>query len=338
MASLTKLSALIAAALVIASGELRAAASAANETVCSNTATTLKSACGFDTNDNYQVAIAACKNFANDEVRDSCLKDARTARDDDTRNCAAVFDTRKQICGAIGEAAYDPPFGPAFANNFVDPRQIGHSVLPNPYFPLIPGSQWKYKTTYTNDSGEKITERDTVTVTSDTKLIEWVTCLTVDDIVRASDGTIEDTQDWYAQDTQGNVWYCGEIAQQKEKNEGDQPPTPELVGIEGSWKTGIEQAKPGIQMLGSPKVGKTYRQELKWVDAEDVASVLSVNANESVSSGAFSCNSRCLETRDFSGVEPGADEHKYYLPGVGLMLEVDLTNNARNELISYTHP
>jgi hypothetical protein len=326
---------LVATTLAFSSGGLWAAGA---DSVCSNTAKVLKTACGFDTNDNYQVAIAACMNLVDSAARTSCQDAARNTRDDDTKQCGAVFDAREQICGAIGEAAYDPPFGPAFANNFVDPRQIGHSVPPNPYFPLVAGSQWKYKTTYANDSGEKITERDTVTVTSDTKLIDGVTCVIVDDNVKASDGTLELTQDWFAQDTQGNVWYCGEIAQQKETNDGDQPPTPELVGIEGSWKTGRETAKPGIQMLASPRVGKTYRQELKWVDAEDVASVLSVNANESVSNGAFTCNSQCLETRDFSGVEPDADEHKYYLPGVGLMLEVDLTNGARNELLSYTHP
>jgi hypothetical protein len=134
------------------------------------------------------------------------------------------------------------------------------------------------------------------------------------------------------------VWYCGEIAQQQETFDGDVPPQPELVDIEGSWKTGRDGAKPGIQMLAHPAVGRTYRQELLWVDAEDVATVLSVNANESVSGGAFRCNSACLETRDFAAIEPDADEHKFYAPDVGLMLEVDLTNGARNELVSYTHP
>jgi hypothetical protein len=308
------------------------------DNVCSNTASVLKTACGFDKSDNYQVAIAACMNIADPAASKSCQDAARATKDDDAAQCTAVYNARKQICGAIGEAAYDPPFGPDFANNFVDPRQIGHSVLPNPYFPLVPGSQWKYKATYTNDSGERITERDTITVTNDTKLINGITCVIVTDDDTVSDGTLENTQDWFAQDRQGNVWYCGEIAQQKETIEGDQPPKPELVGIEGSWKTGREQAKPGIQMLGSPRVGKTYRQELKWVDAEDMAEVLNLNANESVSNGAFTCNSRCLETREFSGVEPDADEHKYYLPGTGLILEVDLTNGARNELVSYTHP
>ncbi len=29
----------------------------------------------------------------------------------------------------------------------------------------------------------------------------------------AEDGVVvEDTQDWYAQDNDGNVWYCGEIS------------------------------------------------------------------------------------------------------------------------------
>ncbi len=324
--------------LLFSCGAAAGAPGADDGNVCSNTAKILRSACSADTFDNYRLSVAACLNIDDEDARASCFDDAREARAEDAAGCGATFDARRQVCRALGQSRYDPEFGAAFANNFVDPREIGASVLPNPYFPLLPGSEWKYKSTYTNDDGEKVTERDTVTVTGDTKLIEGVTCLVIKDVVRASDGTVEDTQDWFAQDQQGNVWYCGEIAQQKEIFEGDQPAKPELVGIEGSWKTGVERAKPGFQMLAAPKVAKTYRQELKWGDAEDVAEVLSLNATESVGNGAFSCDGQCLETRDFSALEPDAEEHKYYLPGVGLMLEVDLANGARNELISYTHP
>ena len=310
----------------------------AAEGVCSTTASTLLNACSADVNDNYLVATATCQNIVGDAARKNCLDNAQAARKDDTTNCHDVYEARDDVCDALGQGRYAPPFGPAFANNFVDPLQVGRSVNPNRYFPLLQGAQWKYLTTYRDDSGELVTERDTVTVTNRTKLIDGITCVVVTDVVRASNGTIEQTEDWFAQDTTGNVWYCGEISQQQETFDGDVPSLPELVGIEGSWKTGRDGAKAGIQMLAHPAVGKTYRQELLWVDAEDVATVLAVNANESVSGGAFRCNSACIETRDYAAIEPDADEHKYYAPGVGLMLEVDLTNGARNELVSYTHP
>ena len=242
------------------------------------------------------------------------------------------------VCSALGDGPYDPAFGPDYTGNFVDPLQIGGSVAPNPYFPLLPGSEWKYLTQYKDENGDKVTERDTVTVTNRTKLIEGVTCVVVTDVVRASNGTVENTEDWFTQDLQGNVWYCGESSQQKEIFDGDKPPKPEVVGIDGSWKTAREGAKPGIQMFANPEVHKTYRQELLWVEAEDVAKVLATDADESVSGGAYRCKHACLETRDYSALEPDANEHKYYAPGVGLMLEIDLANGARNELVSYSHP
>lgn len=312
---------------------------AAGGNVCSKTANTLLTACGANTNDNYFVSIATCKNLADADARKECLAETGATRKDDASSCHEVYHARQDVCEALGtEAAYNPPFGPGYASSFVDPLEIGSTVAPNPYFPLQPGSKWKYRTTYKNEDGEDITEKDTVTVTSRTKLIEGVTCVVTTDVVRASDGTLEDTEDWYAQDVNGNVWYCGESSQEKETFDGDNPQTPELVSVDGSWKTGREGAKPGILMYANPRVGKTYRQELAWTEAEDVAKVLATDADESAHGGEFQCNHACLETRDYTALEPDANENKFYAPDVGLILEVDLTNGARNELVSYTHP
>jgi hypothetical protein len=308
--------------------------------VCSSSAKTLLKACASDTDDNYLVAVATCQNLADTDARKACMDEAKSTRDDDASGCHDVYQARLEVCDVLGtEGPYDPHFGSDYAGNFVDPLQIGgQSVAPNPYFPLVKDNQWKYYTSYENEDGDNITENDTVTVTDRTKLIEGVTCVVVTDVVEASDGTVEDTEDWYTQDLQGNVWYCGESSAQKETFDGDNPPLPELVAIDGSWKTGREGAKPGIQMFANPDVGKTYRQELDWAEAEDVAKVLATDADESAHGGEFQCNHACVETRDYTALEPDADEHKYYAPGVGLMLEVDLTNGARNELVSFSHP
>ena len=37
-------------------------------------------------------------------------------------------------------------------------------------------------------------------------------------------------------------------------------------------------------------------------------------------------------TRDFSPLEPGIEEHKYYAPGVGLIVELDPASGDRVEL------
>jgi hypothetical protein len=48
---------------------------------------------------------------------------------------------------------------------------------------------------------------------------------------------------------------------------------------------------------------------------------------------ATSCNGNCLITRDFTPIQPGANEHKYYQPGVGLILELDPETGGRVELV-----
>ena len=92
----------------------------------------------------------------------------------------------------------------------------------------------------------------------ETKEILGVNCIVVRDQVWEIDDEgeevlIEDTFDWYAQDTSGNVWYFGEIAQEFEEGE--------LVSLEGSWKAGRDDAKPGFIMLANPQPGDYYRQE-----------------------------------------------------------------------------
>jgi len=51
----------------------------------------------------------------------------------------------------------------------------------------------------------------------------------VRDVAMDEGEVVEITDDWYAQDLDGNVWYCGEIAQNFELFEGDEPEVPELV-------------------------------------------------------------------------------------------------------------
>ena len=131
---------------------------------------------------------------------------------------------------------------------------------------------------------------------------------------------IEDTFDWYAQDSEGNVWYMGEIAQNYEDGE--------LVDVEGSWKAGRDSAKPGIVMFADPDPEQVhfYRQEFALGNAEDIGALESrgeveveiLDDNENV---LFSFEDDVLVTRDFTPIEPEVYELKYYAPGIGLVLE-----------------
>ena len=240
-----------------------------------------------------------------------------------------------QLCGAIGGGAYDPPFGTDFATDFVDPLQIGGAIPPNVYLPLVPGAMWTYESSFVDDEGESVTETIEVTVTSETKQIEGITCITVRDVVREDGVLIEDTDDWLAQDITGNVWYCGEIAENFESFEGDDPDLPELVDIDGSWKSGRDGARAGILMPAVAAPGEVIRQEVAWREAEDVMEIVSVTGSESTPGGG--CAGDCVVTLDFTPLDPGVEEYKYYAPGIGLILEVDDEGN-RVELMSYSMP
>ena len=57
---------------------------------------------------------------------------------------------------------------------------------------------------------------------------------------------------------------------------------------------------------------------------------LALNETVDVPHGNFT---GCLQTLDFSPLEPDADVHKYYFPGVGLVLKVEPESGGRLELI-----
>src|SRR5438105_3769012 len=86
----------------------------------------------------------------------------------------------------------------------IDPSNF-QSRVDNPYFPLIPGTRYQYVETVL---GEKFTRE--ITVTSQTKTIMGIKCITVHDVVTAKEEVKEDTYDWYAQEKKGAVWYFGE--------------------------------------------------------------------------------------------------------------------------------
>jgi hypothetical protein len=61
-------------------------------------------------------------------------------------------------------------------------------------------------------------------------------------------------------------------------------------------------------------VGQSYRQEYYKGEAEDMAKVQSLNESVTVPYGSFD---RVLETKEWTPLEPGFFEKKYYVRGVG---------------------
>jgi len=205
------------------------------------------------------------------------------------------------------DAPYNPQLDPT---NFV-------TGIDNPYFPLVPGTTFVYE-----GDGEHIE----IIVTHDTKTILGIECVVVRDTVTVDGEISEDTYDWYAQDVDGNVWYMGEDTKEYEGGA--------VTSAAGSWEAGVDGALPGIVMQAHPQVGQSYRQEYYAGEAEDMAEVIELGATATVAYGTYK---NLIITREWTPLQPGIAENKYYAEGIGLVLELTVEGGSgRVELISIT--
>lgn len=212
---------------------------------------------------------------------------------------------------AQGNEPYNPVIDPA---NFVE-------GVDHPYFPLVPGTT----SVYEGETDEGL-EHIEVTVTDDTREVMGITCIVVRDTVWVDGELAEDTYDWFAQDVDGNVWYMGEDTTEYENGEP--------AGHGGAWEAGVDGALPGIVMQAAPEPGEPYRQEYYPGEAEDMAQVLRIDDSVTVAYGSFE---GVVVTQEWNPLEPGVTELKYYVEGIGLVLEeVVEGETGRIELMDIT--
>jgi hypothetical protein len=189
----------------------------------------------------------------------------------------------------------------------------------NLYFPMAIGDTYVYEA---EDDDELILNK--ITNTGVIKTILSVDCFVVYDVEEVSpdDGAnwymTEETYDWYAWDNLGNVWYFGEDTTEYLFDDNWNP-----IGTskEGSWEAGVDGALPGILMLADPMPGMCYEQEYYEGEAEDMGKVMRLNAKVSIDLDDYE---DCLKTKEWTPLEPGEIEHKYYAPGVGLVFIEEL--------------
>lgn len=274
---------------------------------CSAWALEALRSCKTEATSDFWLARAKCTNLPTDQERLECTLNARAELEAALEECEEQYGARLGVCARLGGGIYHP---------LIDPQDFV-PLVDNPYFPLLPGTTLIYEKN-TEDGIEHLE----VAVTHRTKEILGVTCTVVHAVESLAGAVTEDTLDWFAQDVWGNVWYFGELT--KRVQEG------QVVSLGGSWEAGQDGAKPGIIMEAAPEKGDLYRQEFLIGEAEDLAGVLSLSASITVHYGMFT---DCLQTLDFTPIEPGNAEYKYYAPGVGLILEADPESGERLELI-----
>jgi hypothetical protein len=135
------------------------------------------------------------------------------------------------------------------------------------------------------------------------------------------------TDDWYAQDRDGNIWYLGEATTEYENGKP--------VSTAGSFEAGVDGAQAGIAMPAKPKAGLRYRQEYYRGHAEDKGEVVSLKEQAEVPFGYFK-RGRVLMTKDVNPLEPKILEFKFYARGVGPVLAVGISGGAdREELVRF---
>ncbi len=196
--------------------------------------------------------------------------------------------------------------------------------IDNPFWPMAPGTVWVYRESDPKGNASKVK----VTVTTRTRDITGIQATVVHDQVTEDGELIENTFDWYAQDTCGNVWYMGENTKEYENGE--------VVSTAGSWEHGVDGALAGVVMPADPQVGLTYRQEYYAGEAEDAGEIFSLDEQVEVPFGHFA---PVLMTKDFTPLHPDILEYKFYAQGVGPVMALGISGGSDREvLLSYEPP
>jgi hypothetical protein len=191
----------------------------------------------------------------------------------------------------------------------------------NPWFPLRPGSVYRYRGV---KDGEP--SREVMTVTHRTKTIDGARCVVVSDLLYIRGKLEERTEDYYTQDAKGNVWYFGEKTAELDEHGN-------VKNTSGSWMAGVNGAKPGIFMFVHPLPGDSARQEYLKGEAEDHFEVVSLRETATV---PFKTFRGAMLTKEWTPLEPDVIDHKYYARGIGTVLEQTVKGgNERNELVVF---
>jgi hypothetical protein len=231
--------------------------------------------------------------------------------------CGSSGDNSSSAAAQSGTNTYPQSSEPSNLNPADFTTQID-----NPYWPMPVGARWEVSVT--DPHGESMNE--VIEVTNETKMIaDGVTARVVSDIVYAKGKPVEVTDDWYAQDSAGNIWYFGEATAEIHNGKRD---------TSGSFEAGVNGADAGVAMPAHPEVGLTYREEYYRGHAEDRSKVLALGQQVEVLAGHFT---DAILTDDYTPLEPDVSEYKLYAKGVGPVLALTVSGGSeREELVKYT--
>jgi hypothetical protein len=199
----------------------------------------------------------------------------------------------------------------SFTSSFeIDTADLGPTGR-NPFFILEPGY-----TLVLEDGSERLT----ITVLPETRAVDGVETRVVEERETDDGRLVEISRNFFAMSRRTmDVFYFGE--------EVDIYKGGRIASHEGAWLSGVNGARFGLMMPGTPKVGSRYYQEVAPGVAMDRAVIVSLTERLRTAAGEFR---NVLKVEETTPLEPNAREFKYYARGVGLLQDGSL------KLVRYT--
>jgi hypothetical protein len=192
-----------------------------------------------------------------------------------------------------------------WTHEFTAEKENLTSTGSNPYFILEPGYQLVFE-----DDDEKLV----ITVLNETKRIDGVETRVVEEKETQNGKIVEVSRNYFAISKRTNsVYYFGEDV--------DEYKGGKISGHDGSWLSGVNNAKFGLAMPGLALLNAKYQQEVAPGVAMDRAEIVNVSEEVSVPAGKFA---NCIEIEESSPLEPGSEATKAYAAGVGLLYDGSL--------------
>ena len=216
------------------------------------------------------------------------------------------------VLGAILAAGAGRSTPAALAAVLVDPADFT-STIDNPWFPLRPGTTFTYRGTKDGKPAIRI-----FTVTTQTKIVDGVTCVVVEDQISLAGRPAERLHGYYAQDRDGDVWYFGEDA--------DELDAKGVVVKSEGWQAGSDGALPSFFMEAAPAVGHAFAHDY----TKDHFQVVSLSEAVAVPYGSFTA---ALMTEEWNQLEDDAVAHKYYVRGIGEVRDVAVRGDKEEFLL-----
>lgn len=170
----------------------------------------------------------------------------------------------------------------------------------NPYFVLEPGYQLVLE-----GAGERLT----ITVLDEVKTIDGVSTRVVEERETKDGQLVEVSRNYFAINSRTlDVFYFGEDVDIYKHGK--------VVEHEGAWQSGVNGARFGLFVPGTPTLKARFYQELAPKVAMDRVEVVDLARTVQTPAGEFT---NCLVLKETSPLEPLTHGYKYFVKDIGLV-------------------